>query len=310
MRGRAGWLAALCGTFDPLLRGTSFAERLHSPMRRCADAWLGVPGTTHTARMVWQSAHAPHSPTRACCPTLTPLPQVGECVIRPSHTGPMKLCLTVKMPEGVWHLDLLEQGKVGDAAACLLACFGSVLPRAGPILPAAWVWLSNPRRPAGWLPGCHCCRTALVRVAATCPTAPLPPPLLFPHHSSSPTTPLPQPLLPAHPAHNLQPAGSLKLGSSLLCEIIPGGKKESYEDLDEVRLRAIGPSYCRQMALCWQAPTAPGCPSLVGAEQITAQGTFAHPFPISSVSMCCRPAHVLLPCRRLRLAWLSRCSPT
>jgi hypothetical protein len=68
---------------------------------------------------------------------------VGECVIRPSHTGPMKLCLTVKMPEGVWHLDLLEQGK---------------------------------------------------------------------------------------------PPGSLKLGSSLLCEIIPGGKKESYEDLDEVRL--------------------------------------------------------------------------
>ena len=33
----------------------------------------------------------------------------------------------------------------------------------------------------------------------------------------------------------LQPPGSLKLGSSLLCEIIPGGKKESYEDLDEVR---------------------------------------------------------------------------
>lgn len=55
--------------------------------------------------------------------------QVGECVIRPSHTGPMKLCLTVKMPEGVWHLDLLEQGKVGDAAACSApACLGSVLP--------------------------------------------------------------------------------------------------------------------------------------------------------------------------------------
>ncbi|PRW45415.1 transcription elongation factor SPT6 isoform A [Chlorella sorokiniana] len=73
---------------------------------------------------------------------------VGECVIRPSHTGPMKLCLTVKMPEGVWHLDLLEQGK---------------------------------------------------------------------------------------------PPGSLKLGSSLLCEIIPGGKKESYEDLDEVAARLVEP---------------------------------------------------------------------
>lgn len=61
------------------------------------------------------------------------------------------------------------------------------------------------------------------------------PPLPLPPCAGAAASSWPQPWpVPPHAPPPLQPAGSLKLGSSLLCEVIPGGKKESYEDLDEV----------------------------------------------------------------------------
>ena len=38
---------------------------------------------------------------------------VGEALFRPSMRSTSILCLTVKLPETIWHLDLEEQGKVG-----------------------------------------------------------------------------------------------------------------------------------------------------------------------------------------------------
>lgn len=45
-------------------------------------------------------------------------------VIRPSHRGPSRLILSMKLPDCVWHLDLEEKGKVsqGCAAVRLLDC--------------------------------------------------------------------------------------------------------------------------------------------------------------------------------------------
>ena len=67
-------------------------------------------------------------------------------------------------------------------------------------------------------------------------TSYLPPCCPLPHR------PLPTPPCPPSPLpHRLQTAGSLKLGSSLLMEVVPGRPKERYEDLDEVAARFVEP---------------------------------------------------------------------
>ncbi len=124
-------------------------------------------------------------------------------------------------------------------------------------------------------------------------------------------------LLCPPPPTCLQPPGSLKLGSSLLCEIIPGGKKESYEDLDEVRPwlgTFCGEAHGRGLVLLKCALA-----RCVGAS--TGQ---------RRVAMSMRPAclsgrleHACMPlplhphrphrpptCLRWRPAWWSRCSRT
>ena len=88
--GQQAWPAAVCTCQyqDAMLFGPHRSCSLHLARHSlCPELLLPCP------------------PARSSC-------QPGECIIRPSHTGPMKLCLTIRMPEGVWHLDLLEQGKV------------------------------------------------------------------------------------------------------------------------------------------------------------------------------------------------------
>ena len=112
-RGVVGWA---CGCRS--CKGMPMTGAAHLVFRMLAPnagsvCWLrrACRCTVLCLAVCWRSARRTHARSHAACSSAAA--QVGECVIRPSHTGPMKLCLTIKMPEGVWHLDLLEQGKVG-----------------------------------------------------------------------------------------------------------------------------------------------------------------------------------------------------
>jgi hypothetical protein len=104
---------------------------------------------------------------------------VGEALFRPSMRSTSILCLTVKLPETIWHLDLEEQGKVGGWAGGWLA---------------GWV--------GGWVANVTlymCCKVICKLPALSLPKFRPPTPGLLPNRSL-PTLPMPLPLSLAPPS--------------------------------------------------------------------------------------------------------------
>ena len=141
-------------------------------------------------------------------------------------------------------------------------------------------------------------------------TSYLPPCCPLPHR------PLPTPPCPPSPLpHRLQTAGSLKLGSSLLMEVVPGRPKERYEDLDEVAARFVEPlqanlakltAHRKWKGLAWEKAQVGGwVGGLVGRGPVGGR--------VWLCAVCCVCAAVGRKERSSSAAWLPpclRCCPT